>query len=258
MFCIKSSLIFSQNFYKIDYDYTDKNNFTCNSTLYTNNKEAVCKINDLRAGGVIDLADGKVDNVDNDEIGRFFYSNNELSYTRAIVYEREVLYSDMFDSKINWNIMPEVTSKKSGYNCTKATITINGRSFTVWFTFDVPVNFGPLKLHKLPGLIIEVKEDMGFLMLKLKSVSKTKSLVEFNRCKQYFIKSKSVITYDQYEKKITDAEVNVRVTSQARMKKYNAKNGTDNRLSFEDDVTAMKYLELSSNFLSEMKKYNGK
>jgi GLPGLI family protein len=255
---IQSFFVFSQNMYKIEYSYADKNGFTCNSILFTNNKEAVFKIYDTRSGGVIDLADGRVDNVENDELSKFFYANNELSYARTIIYDREILYSDKYDDKINWVIQPEIIKKIGNYNCTKAKMTINGRAYTVWFTFDVPVNFGPLKMHRLPGLVVEVNAENDFVLIKLKSVSKTKNVNEFNKYKNYFLKSKSVISYPDYEKKVIDAEITSRASGQAWQKKQNLKNGTDYKMSFEDNVTADGYLELPSNFMSEMKKCNGK
>lgn len=56
--------------------------------------------------------------------------------------------------KIDWHITNQ--HKKIGnYSCTKATANFRGRSYTAWFTPEIPTPFGPWKLTGLPGLILE-------------------------------------------------------------------------------------------------------
>ncbi|PUZ24658.1 GLPGLI family protein [Chitinophaga costaii] len=56
--------------------------------------------------------------------------------------------------KIDWKIFKE-TKKVLGFHCQKATGICKGRSYTAWFTIDIPAGFGPWKLQGLPGLIME-------------------------------------------------------------------------------------------------------
>lgn len=56
--------------------------------------------------------------------------------------------------KIEWNISAE-TKNIGEYLVYKATGKFRGRDYTVWFTTDIPLPFGPWKLQGLPGLILE-------------------------------------------------------------------------------------------------------
>jgi GLPGLI family protein len=46
-----------------------------------------------------------------------------------------------------------------GYNCTDATAKYRGRLYHVWFSPDIPVSAGPLKLYGLPGLILFAEDS---------------------------------------------------------------------------------------------------
>lgn len=59
---------------------------------------------------------------------------------------------------ILWKVIDE--QKTIGnFNCQKATTKFRGRKYTVWFTPDIPVPYGPWKFYGLPGLILEVADD---------------------------------------------------------------------------------------------------
>lgn len=45
-----------------------------------------------------------------------------------------------------------------GYHCAKAEANFKGRHWTVWFTEDIPLDYGPWKLCGLPGLILKAED----------------------------------------------------------------------------------------------------
>ena len=63
------------------------------------------------------------------------------------------------DLKFNWKISDE-KQKIGEYNTQKATTEYGGRTWTAWFSSDLPFQDGPYKFSGLPGLIVKI-EDAG-------------------------------------------------------------------------------------------------
>ncbi|MBO4598165.1 MAG: GLPGLI family protein [Bacteroidaceae bacterium] len=90
----------------------------------------------------------------------FLYRN--LSQGRISVYTGFFWTSYLIEEDfpvIDWTICEDSTIQVLGYDCHKATAKFRGRTWTVWYTEDIPLNIGPWKLGGLPGLILKAKCD---------------------------------------------------------------------------------------------------
>ena len=67
------------------------------------------------------------------------------------------VYSDSIPS-LEWNFSSEETESIMGYDCRKATTDFAGRTYTAWFTPEIPLPFGPYKFGGLPGLILKIED----------------------------------------------------------------------------------------------------
>ena len=58
------------------------------------------------------------------------------------------------------------------YPCKKAITTFRGRTWTVWYTLDLPYSDGPWKLCGLPGLILYAKDNEGKFIFECVGIEK--------------------------------------------------------------------------------------
>ncbi len=68
------------------------------------------------------------------------------------------IYQDSVPT-IVWQFVPDETASILGYECTKATCEFAGRSYSAWFTQELPLPFGPYKFGGLPGLILKIEDS---------------------------------------------------------------------------------------------------
>lgn len=85
---------------------------------------------------------------------------------------KELVYYTEPYSEMTWTI-GENTKNILGYDCTEATTDYHGRTWTAWFTPDIPISDGPWKFHGLPGLILEVSEPSGLYTFTAEGLEKS-------------------------------------------------------------------------------------
>ncbi len=72
---------------------------------------------------------------------------------------------------IKWKIFPEHRKKIGDFQCVRAEGRFGDRLYSVWFTPDIPLGFGPHKLCGLPGLILSARSLDGVVNFEFQSFS---------------------------------------------------------------------------------------
>lgn len=78
---------------------------------------------------------------------------------------------DKTEGLFTWELL-KGDSIVSHYPCKKARTTFRGRTWTVWYTLDLPYSDGPWKFCGLPGLILYAWESEGYLRFKCIGIEK--------------------------------------------------------------------------------------
>lgn len=115
------------------------------------------------------------------QITEIYLGKHTLEQGKQVYYNREKdsiwwnkkyqkpVYGVEKRTEIPWKLINE--SKKIGnLLCKKATGTFRGREYTVWYSVEIPLPYGPWKLQGLPGLILEAYDTNKELYIYFKSV----------------------------------------------------------------------------------------
>lgn len=108
--------------------------------------------------------------------------------------------------QIKWSIFDNMSKKISGYTCYKAQSEFGGRNWTVWFTPDIPLAYGPWKLGYLPGLILEAFETNNGYSFECISIKKQSFPIKQANCKYQKTTKKA---WKQYEFKLHQSPISL-------------------------------------------------
>lgn len=102
-------------------------------------------------------------------------TENTANYYLTFLKSKRLLFGEQiaFDyyhfeenvPQIKWQLTDE-TKTIGKYQSKKAIGKFRGRTYTVWFTEEIPINVGPWKLNGLGGLILEATDDKGVFNVK--------------------------------------------------------------------------------------------
>ncbi len=114
------------------------------------------------------------------------YPKGKLTFTDHIP-------SDTFKFEENldifhWNLTDD-TAINCGYKTQKATCYFGGRSWSAWFSPDLPYNDGPYKFNGLPGLIVKVYDNRNHYVFNLLSINKPETGVMIDIQDQEYIET---------------------------------------------------------------------
>ena len=82
-----------------------------------------------------------------------FKNTPNEGYVRFIHMPGWVSCREKIEGLFDWQLQ-DGDSIVCGYPCHKATTTFRGRTWTVWYTLDLPYSDGPWKFCGLPGLVL--------------------------------------------------------------------------------------------------------
>lgn len=248
---------FSQNRYEISYDYTNVNFVSFQSKLLIDDQKSIFKLLDNRKSGKALYEDGSYSHfVVNDALSTFIYSETESIYKRIPfpLATKGAAYKHLNDN-IDWILVEE--SKKIGiYNCQKATAEVRGRNYEVWFTKEIPIQQGPMGLHGLPGLIVEVKEESKFCSLKLISVKNDVDSKIFKEVQDFF-ENRKIMNYKEYEDFMKKYVVNAKIDKANKLAELITKN---NLTDLEIEIPSGEYnwvktiIDIPNGTLEELEK----
>lgn len=125
---------------------------------------------------------------------------NQLTFTDRFMSNNYKYIEPM--EKPQWMTKKE-TKEIIGYTCQKATTHFRGRTWTAWYTTNIPVQEGPWKLWGLPGLILEAYDtDSLYRFVAIGIKNTTTNKIVLNQ-KQYINCSR-----DEYMKQKNNFEEN--------------------------------------------------
>lgn len=109
-----------------------------------------------------------------------FYPSMKVEYVDKVANGMtpvNIAYTE--DLKLNWKISNE-KQKIGEYNTQKATAQYGGRTWTAWFSSDIPFQDGPYKFSGLPGLIVKIEDADKNYSWVLQGNKKIKEYNEFS------------------------------------------------------------------------------
>ncbi len=105
---------------------------------------------------------------DNKKPQFYFNSTDKGFFFSEVILNKHLFVKE--DFKLKWELSNEIKSIGE-YKCQKATTNFRGRKYTVWYTTEIPVVFGPWKLHGLSGLILQAHDDKNYFQINVKNIS---------------------------------------------------------------------------------------
>ncbi|MBC5839764.1 GLPGLI family protein [Flavobacterium muglaense] len=178
-----------------------------NTTLKCTNSQAIFQTFSQKEG------DSSMDK-DNETTVHINVKNKDESYILDIA-KKTLNFTDFIDEKaykinetipvMKWvlSTKKEDVKKINNFICNKATLNFRGRNYIAWYTYKVPLSFGPWKFNGLPGLILEIYDSQNtYHWTATKIILPLKEKIDFNVIQKL---KANEITLNQYVDKIEKA-----------------------------------------------------
>lgn len=142
-----------------------------------------------------------------DEIGAIVYRSFNSKEIRVRIATIKKLFDSYFYDdnwvEIDWEIKKN-TKKIGNFTAQKAIGKYRGRTYTAWFTEEIPLPFGPWKLFGLPGLILEAEDDENMFQIKFEAINYPCENCDFDVSKPTAREEKSLKEYVEFQDNYQD------------------------------------------------------
>ena len=105
------------------------------------------------------------------------YPTGKSTYLDKVIREKFRITEPL--EQPQWDIIADSTKQILNYDCQMARCTFKGRTWTAWFTTDIPLDNGPWKLCGLPGLILrayDAKQQYIFDCVGMKQAGEAENI----------------------------------------------------------------------------------
>lgn len=100
-----------------------------------------------------------------------FKNTPDMGFMRFIHMPGWVSCREKIEGLFDWQLQ-EGDSVVCEYPCHKAVTTFRGRTWTVWYTLDIPYSDGPWKFCGLPGLVLHAYDSKGYFRFNCIGIEK--------------------------------------------------------------------------------------
>ena len=100
-----------------------------------------------------------------------FKNTPDMGFMRFIHMPGWVSCREKIEGLFDWQLQ-EGDSVVCEYPCHKAVTTFRGRTWTVWYTLDIPYSDGPWKFCGLPGLVLHAYDSEGYFRFNCIGIEK--------------------------------------------------------------------------------------
>ncbi|MGP1560305.1 MAG: GLPGLI family protein [Prevotella intermedia] len=114
------------------------------------------------------------------------YPTGKSTYLDEVLGEKFRITEPLEQPK--WDIIADSTKQILNYDCQMARCTFKGRTWTVWFAADIPLDNGPWKLCGLPGLILrayDAKQQYIFDCVGMKQAGEGENITYDSKFDKY-------------------------------------------------------------------------
>ncbi len=129
------------------------------------------------------------------EIAFMDYSGEK--FTQSFNYPTMMINGSSVLKMPYWKLTDDVKISKEGYNVRKAITEYMGREWSVWYTEDIPLPYGPWVLWGTPGLVIMAEDSESLFQFRYMGIEEIEDSERYSVLWDYYHSYSSIFrVYD--------------------------------------------------------------